>query len=84
MICPLNFVLQNRYKLSDTANKDHAQAVFHFNARKVFSDALSYARIQLFDQHLKKNVLGQTIDKKRGGLCVYLTEEEYRAVMYLA
>ena len=80
MIFPLNFVLQSRYKLPETADKDHAKAVFDFNARKVFSDALSYARMQLGDQHLR-NVVGQTVDKKRGGSSVYLTEEEYRAVM---
>jgi hypothetical protein len=32
--------------LSDPGDhKEHASSVFHFNARKVFSDALSYARI---------------------------------------
>ena len=66
--------------MPETADKDLAKAVFEFNARMVFLDALSYARIQLCDQHLK-NVLGETVHKKRGGSCVYLTEEQYRAVI---
>jgi hypothetical protein len=56
--------------------------VFHFNARKVFSDALSYARIQAVDQYLKE-VIGQPIDKKCGASSFYLIEEQYREVMYL-
>jgi hypothetical protein len=56
--------------------------VFHFNARKVFSDALSYARIQAVDQYLKE-VIGQPIDKKCGASSFYLIEEQYRQVMYL-
>jgi hypothetical protein len=55
--------------------------VFHFNAKKVFSDMLSYARIQAVDQYLKE--IGQPLDKKRGASAFYLTEEQYRGVMYL-
>jgi hypothetical protein len=47
--------------------------MFHFNAKKVFSDALSYARIQAVDQYLKG--VGQAVDKKRGASSFYLTEE---------
>jgi hypothetical protein len=47
--------------------------VFHFNAKKVFSDALSYAQIQAVDQYLKG--FGQPLDKKRGASAFYLTEE---------
>jgi hypothetical protein len=46
MIFIYNLVLQSRYKLSDTGDhNEHASSVFHFNARKVFSDVLSYAQI---------------------------------------
>jgi hypothetical protein len=46
MIFIYNLVLQSRYKLSDTGDhNEHASSVFHFNARKVFSNALSYAQI---------------------------------------
>jgi hypothetical protein len=63
-------------------HKEHASSVFHFNARKVFSDALSYAWIQAVDQYLKE-VIGQPVDKKRGASSFYLTEEQYGEVMYL-
>jgi hypothetical protein len=77
-------VLQSRYKLSKTGDqKEHASSVFHFNARKVFSDALSYARIQAVDQYLLKEVVGQPVDKKRGASSFYLTEEQYGEVMYI-
>jgi hypothetical protein len=56
--------------------------VFHFNARKVFSDALSYARIQAVEQYLKE-VIGQPVDKKRGASSFYLIEEQYQELMYL-
>jgi hypothetical protein len=56
--------------------------VFHFNARKVFSDVLSYAWIQAVDQYLKE-VVGQPVDKKHGASSFYLTEEQYGQVMYL-
>jgi hypothetical protein len=42
--------LQSHYNLLETGHhKEHAYSVFHFNAKKVFSDALSYARIQAVD-----------------------------------
>jgi hypothetical protein len=63
-------------------HKEHASLVFHFNARKVFSDALSYARIQVVGQYLKE-VVGQPVDKKCGASSFYLIEEQYRQVMYL-
>jgi hypothetical protein len=63
-------------------HKEHASSMFHFNARKVFSDVLSYARIQTVDQYLKE-VIGQPVDKKHGASSFYLTEEQYREVMYL-
>jgi hypothetical protein len=75
--------LQNCYKLSDTGDhKEHASSVFRFNARKVFSDALSYSRIQTVDQYLKE-VVRQPVDNKRGASSFYLTEEQYGEVMYL-
>jgi hypothetical protein len=38
--------------LSETGDyREHASSVFHFNPRKVFSDALSYAQIQVVDQY---------------------------------
>jgi hypothetical protein len=55
--------------------------VFHFNAKKVFLDALSYARIQAVDQYLKG--IGQPLHKKRGDSSFYLIEEQYREVLYL-
>jgi hypothetical protein len=62
-------------------HKEHVSSVFHFNAKKVLSDALSYARIQAVDQYLKGT--GQPLDKKCGASFFYLTEEQYREVMYL-
>jgi hypothetical protein len=62
-------------------HKEHASSVFHFNAKKVFLDALSYARIQAVDQYLKG--IGQPLHKKRGASSFYLTEEQYREVLYL-
>jgi hypothetical protein len=64
-------------------HKEHTSSVFHFNARKVFSDVLSYAQIQAVDQYLKE-VVGQAVDKKRGASSFYVTKEQYREVMYLA
>jgi hypothetical protein len=62
-------------------HKEHASSMFHFNAKKVFSDALSYARIQAVDQYLKG--IGQPLHKKCGASSFYLTDEQYREVMYL-
>jgi hypothetical protein len=82
MIFLCNLVFQSRYKLLDTGDhKEHTSIVFHFNARKVFSDALHYAWVQAVHQYLK-DVIRQT-DKKHGDSFVYLTEEQYRDVMYL-
>jgi hypothetical protein len=68
-------VLQSRYKLPDTGDhKEHASSVFHFNARKVFSNVLFYALIQAVDQYLKE-VIEQLVDKKRATSSFYLTEE---------
>jgi hypothetical protein len=76
-------VLQGHYKLPKGGDhKEHASSVFHFNAQKVFSDVLSYARIQTVDQYLKE-VIGQPVDKKCGASSFYLAEEQYREVMYL-
>jgi hypothetical protein len=44
-------------------HKEHTSSVFHFNDRKVFLDALSYAWIQAVDEYLKE-VIGQPVDKK--------------------
>jgi hypothetical protein len=78
----LNFGFLGRYKLSETCDhKEHTSSVFHFNAKKVFSDALSYARMQAVDQYLKE--IGQPLHKKREASSFYLTEEQYREVMYL-
>jgi hypothetical protein len=55
--------------------------MFHFNAKNVFSDALSYARIQMVDQYLKG--IGQPLHKKHGASSFYLTEEQYQDAMYL-
>jgi hypothetical protein len=63
-------------------HKEHTSSVFHFNARKVFSNALSYARIQTVDHYLK-DVVGQPVEKKRGASSFYLIEKQYREVMYL-
>jgi hypothetical protein len=63
-------------------HKEHASSMFHFNARKVFSDALSYARIQAVDQYLKE-VVWQPVDKKRRASSFYLTEVQYGEVMCL-
>jgi hypothetical protein len=62
-------------------HKEHASSVFHFNAKKVFSDALFYARIQAVDPYLKG--IRQPFHKKRETSSFYLTEEQYREVMYL-
>jgi hypothetical protein len=68
--------------LSETGDlKEHASSVFHFKAKNVFLDALSYAQIQAVDQYLKG--VGQAIDKKHGASSFYLIEEQYREVMYL-
>jgi hypothetical protein len=75
-------VLQGRYKLPETGDhKEHASLVFHFNAKKVFSDVLSYAQIQAVDQYLKG--IGQPLHKKCEASSFYLIEEQYREVMYL-
>jgi hypothetical protein len=55
--------------------------VFHFNTRKVFSDALSYAQIQALDQYLKE-VVEQPVDKKHGASSFYLTEVMYLTIIY--
>jgi hypothetical protein len=68
--------------LEGSDHKEHASLVFHFNARKVFLNALSYARIQAVDQYLKE-VVRQPFDKKRGASSFYSIEEQYREVMYL-
>jgi hypothetical protein len=69
--------------LSNTGDhKEHTSSVFHFNARKVFSGALSYAHIQVVDRYFKE-VIGQPVDKKCGASSFYLTEEQYGEVMYL-
>jgi hypothetical protein len=62
-------------------HKEHASSMFHFNAKKVFSDAFSYAQIQVVGQYLKG--VRQPINKKRGASSFYLTEERYGEVMYL-
>jgi hypothetical protein len=62
-------------------HKEHASSVFHFNAKKVFLDALSYTWIEAVDQYLKR--VGQPVDTKRGASSYYLTEEQYQEVMYL-
>jgi hypothetical protein len=62
-------------------HKEYESSVFHFNAKNVFSDALSYARIQAVDQYLKG--IGQPLHKKREASSFYLTEKQYREVMYL-
>jgi hypothetical protein len=62
-------------------HKEHESSVFHFNAKNVFSDALSYARIQTVDQYLKG--IGQPLHKKREASSFYLIEKQYREVMYL-
>jgi hypothetical protein len=83
MIFISNLVLQGRYKLLEGGDhKEQVSSMFHFNARKVFSDALSYARIQAVDQYMKE-VIGQPVDKKHGASSFYLTEEQYGEVMYL-
>jgi hypothetical protein len=69
--------------LPDTGDhKEHTSSVFHFNARNVFSDALSYAQIHAVDQYFKE-VIGQPIDKKHGASSFYLTEEQYGEAMNL-
>jgi hypothetical protein len=76
-------VLEGRYKLPEGGGqKEHASSMFHFNARKVFLNALSYAQIQAVDQYLKE-VIMQPVDKKCGASSFYLTKEQYREVMYL-
>ena len=81
-VISMNFDMQGIFKLPETGNyNEHAHRVFHFNAKKVFADAISYARIQAVDWYLRK-VRGETVVKKRGASSVYLTEEEYKAVMY--
>jgi hypothetical protein len=75
--------LQSRYKLPEGGDhKEHTILVFHFNTRKVFSDELSYAWIQVVDQYLKE-VVRQPVDRKSGASSFYLTEEQYREVLYL-
>jgi hypothetical protein len=74
--------LHGRYKLPEIGDhKEHASSVFHFNAKKVFSDVLSYARIQAIDQYLKE--IGRPLHKKCEASSFYLTEEQYREIMYL-
>jgi hypothetical protein len=76
-------VLQSHYKLPEIGDhKEHASSMFHCNATKVFSGALSYAQIQAVDQYLKE-VIRQPVDKKRGASSFYLTEEQYGEVLYL-
>jgi hypothetical protein len=62
-------------------HKEHASSLFHFNVKKVFSDALSYVWIQAVDQYLEG--IGQPLHKKCEASSFYLTEEQYREVMYL-
>ena len=66
----------------DGDHKDHASAVFHYNANKVTYDAISYARIQATNAYLKS--IGQpVVDGKRGSLAIYLTEDQYKEVIHL-
>jgi hypothetical protein len=62
-------------------HNEHASLMFHFKAKNVFSDVFSYARIQTVDQYLKG--IGQPLYKKHEASSFYLTEEQYREVMYL-
>jgi hypothetical protein len=62
-------------------HEEHASLVFDFNAKKVFSNALSYAQIQVVEQYLKG--IRQPLQKKHGASSLYLTEEQYRELMYL-
>jgi hypothetical protein len=53
MIFIKNLVLQSRYKLPETGgHKEHASSVFHFNAKKVFSDASTH--LQCFILMIKR------------------------------
>ena len=68
MILLFNLVLQNQFQLpKDGDYMAHASRVFHRNSRKVFSDAMSYAR-------------GMMLEK---GSEVYLKENEYRQVTFV-
>jgi 3-methyladenine DNA glycosylase/8-oxoguanine DNA glycosylase len=67
--------------LVDNTDMEHAREVFHKNARKIVTQAISYARIAASNQYLKKFV-GQELRAFRDGSDTYLTEEQYAMVKH--
>lgn len=64
------------YHLEDPDTQlEMATRVFHYNAKKVLRDAFSNSRIQVNNLYLKSK--GETIERFRDSLTMYLTEEKY-------
>ena len=58
-------ILLLRFKLLEDGNhKDHAYAVFQYNANKVTYNTISYGRIQATNAYMKS--IGEPVDGKRG------------------
>ena len=67
--------------MADEADLNHAEKVFQVNAYRLVKDALSDARIQATCMYYQQ-VLGQKMNKKMGASSIYLSEEEYRQVIF--
>jgi len=62
---------------------EHAKKVFHTNAMRLVTDALSNARVQVTNDYLKK-FRGQEVASFRANSSTYLTEEEYTKVKQIS
>jgi hypothetical protein len=77
----LTLILQRRFRLVDNVDMEHVREVLHKNARKIITQAISYARIAASNKYLKKFV-GQELGVFRDGSDTYLTEEQYAMVKH--
>jgi hypothetical protein len=58
------FILQEQFRLDETANEEHAKRVFHNAARKVINGSMSDARVKDVTVYFKK-VKGQRMTNKQ-------------------
>lgn len=74
--------LKLRYQLEETSESmmEHATLVFHTNARKLVTQALSYARIQAVNDYQKRHQQQQERGPFRRDSDTYLTEDQYAEV----
>jgi len=67
--------------LADGADVNHAERAFHVNAYRLVKEALYEARIQATCMY-HQQILGQKMNKKTGASSIYLSEEQYRQVIF--